>query len=157
MKRVMVAVDVQSFFRPAAGMTHQINQLALTMPTAATLYRHNESQVPLVQWGKQVPQDTGLLINCSTVFDKPGFALPEGLLTWLRNQSPEEVLVVGGHTDANVLAAGLSIYNMGLKPVMVPILNYGNDFYMHSVTAKIWEQELGKVYTTVAELQFGGL
>lgn len=154
-KRVMVAVDMQTFYHPAPGMVHQINQLALTMPSAATLYKHDELRVPLVQLGKQVPHDTGVLVNIPTVFDKVGFQLPEGMAAWLRNQAPEEVLVVGGHTDANVLAAGFNIYNMGLNPVIVPLLNYGNDFYMHSVTARIWEQEIGKVYQSVAELQFG--
>lgn len=157
MKRVMVAVDMQNFYRPALGMVNQINQLALSMPSAATLYKHDELAIPLVQLGKQVPQDNSIVVNISPVFDKLGFDLPAPLLTWVKNQRPDEVLITGGHTDANVLAAGFSIYNLGIKPVIVPLLNYGNDFYMHSVTAKIWEQEMGKVYQSMAELQFGDL
>lgn len=157
MKRCMVAVDVQTFYRPSAGMVAQLNQLAATMPTAATLYKHIETAVPLGRFGKQLPMDASVLVNTSNVFEKPGFGLPDSVGVWLRNQQPDEVLVVGGHTDANVLAAGFSVFNAGFKPVMVPVLCYGNDWYMHTVTAKIWEQELGKVYQSVAELKFGDL
>ena len=157
MKRCMVAVDVQNFYRPSPGIVTQLNQLASTMPTAATLYRHNENAVPLARFGHQIPQDTTVLVNTIHVFEKNGYLLPESLNIWLRNNQPDEVLVTGGHTDANVLAAGFSVFSAGFRPVLVPVLCYGNDWYMHTVTAKIWEQELGKVYQSVAELQFGSL
>ena len=157
MKRCLLAVDMQGFFRPSPGMVSQINQLALTMPTAATLMKHDETKVPLAKFGKPVPMDTSIGIACSNVFEKYGYAVPQAALDWLKAQNPDEVLVAGGHTDGNVLSAGLDVFNAGMKPVIVPLLCYGNDWYMHTVTAKIWEQELGKVYQSVAELKFGGL
>ena len=48
-KRCMLALDVQGFFKPSAGVVHQINQMALTMPTVATLFKHNEDIVPLAK------------------------------------------------------------------------------------------------------------
>lgn len=153
----MVAVDMQNFFRPSPGVVAQVNQLTQTMPTAATLLRHDEAQVPLAKMGKPVPMDNGVLVTTSTVFDKVGFTLPMELLQWLRGQNPDEVLVVGGHTDANVLAAGVSLFSAGFAPCIVPLLNYGNDWFRHSVTVKVWEQEIGKVYASLAEFKFGGM
>ncbi|PIZ29544.1 MAG: hydrolase [Alphaproteobacteria bacterium CG_4_10_14_0_8_um_filter_53_9] len=157
MKRCLLAIDVQSHFRPSQGMIQQVNQLATTMPSAATLFKHNESEVPLAALGKQPPMDTSVQANITTVFDKYGFGLPEGVKVWLKQQNPDEVLVVGGHSDANVLAAGFDVFNAGFKPVMVPVLCFGNDWYMHTVVTGIWDQEVGKVYQSVAELKFGGL
>jgi nicotinamidase-related amidase len=151
----MVAVDVQNYFRPSAGMVSQINQMAVEMPTVATIFKHREDVVPLVKFGRQPPRDVQVLVNTTHIFDKFGFVLPDGLLTWLKNQNPEEVLITGGMTDANVLAAGFSVFQAGFRPCMVPVLCYGNDWYMHTVTAKIWEVEIGKVYQSVAELRFG--
>ena len=157
MKRCMVAVDVQSFYRPSPGMISQINQLMVEFPTIATLFKHLEAEVPLNKLGRNQPRDTSILVNCTNVHDKYGFALPEGVIKWLKEQNPDEVLIVGGMTDGNVIAAGLSVFQAGFKPVFVPVLCYGNDWYMHTVTAKIWEVEIGKVYQSVAELRFGGM
>jgi len=37
------------------------------------------------------------------------------------------------------------------------VLNFGNDWYMHTVTTGIWEREIGKLYQSLAECQFGGI
>lgn len=157
MKRCMVAVDIQTYFRPSPGMISQINQLMVEFPTVATLFKHNETLVPLAKMGRSQPKDTSLLINTTNVFEKNGFSLPQGVIDWLKTENPDEVLIVGGMTDGNVLAAGISVFNAGFKAVFVPVLCYGNDWYMHTVTAKIWELEIGKVYQSVAELRFGGV
>ena len=59
--------------------------------------------------------------------------------------------------DANLLAAGFSLFNAGLRPAVLPQLCFGNDWYMHTVTTGVWEREIGKVYQSAAELQFGSL
>jgi nicotinamidase-related amidase len=156
MTRCMLALDLQNFYRPAAGMLGQINQLAASIPTCATLFTHDESQVPLVRFGHTPPQDTHVLVSTGTVIPKYGYGVPAQALEWLKKQNPDEVLVVGGHTDSNVLAAGFGLFNAGLKPAMVPVLCYGNDWYMHTVTTGIWEREIGKIYQSVVEFQFGG-
>lgn len=156
MSRAIVAVDMQNHFRPGPGIVSQISQLSAQMPTCATLFQHDESQVPLVKFGRTPPQDTAILVPAQVTFTKAGYGLPPQALEWLKAQRPEEVLVVGGHTDANVLASGFALFNAGLRPSMVPVLCYGNDWYMHTVTTGIWEREIGKLYQSVAEFQFGG-
>src|SRR5690606_15360395 len=126
MTRCMVALDLQNYFRPSPGMVAQVNQLSATIPSVATLFTHDEKSVPLVKFGKTPPMDTGLLINVQTVYPKYGYGVPPQVIEWLKKQNPEEVLVAGGHTDANVLSAGFSLFNAGFKPVMVPVLCYGN-------------------------------
>jgi nicotinamidase-related amidase len=153
----MIVVDVQNYFRPGPGMVTQINQLAATMPTVATLYTHNEDLVPLVKMGKTPPSDSQVMVNAMAVFPKYGYTLPEQAVEWLRRQKTDEVIVAGGHTDANLLAAGFSLFDAGLRPVILPVLCFGNDWYMHTVTTGIWEREIGKVYQSAAELQFGTL
>lgn len=155
MNRCMIVVDMQSYYRPGPGMVAQVNQLAATMPTAATLYTHDENQVPLIKFGKTPPQDTSVLVNAMAVFPKFGYGLPQQAIEWLKKQQAEEVLVAGGHTDANLLSAGFSIFNAGMRPAVLPVLCFGNDWYMHTVTTGVWEREIGKVYQSAAELQFG--
>lgn len=157
MKRCMVALDVQNYYHPAPGMVQQINQLATTMATAATVFTHNEGMVPLARLKRTPPGTDTTLVATNMVFEKHGYGLPDGLKVWLRSQAPDEVIVVGGHTDANVLAAGFDLFDMGFVTGIVPLLCYGNDWYMHTVTTKIWEAELGTVYQSVAELKFGTL
>ena len=156
MSRCMIALDMQSYYRPGPGMIAQINQLTATLPSAATIFKHDEQSVPLVRFGRTPPMDNELLISAQTIFPKYGYGIPPQAIEWLKKQNPEEVLVVGGHTDANVLAAGFSLFNAGMKPAIVPVLCYGNDWYMHTVTTGIWEREIGKIYQSMAEFQFGG-
>lgn len=155
MTRCMIAVDVQNYYRPGPGMVAQINQMSATMPTAATLFSHDENQVPLVAFGKTPPQDSNVLVSTMAVFPKYGFGLPPQAIEWLQKQGATEVLVAGGHTDANLLSVGFTLFNAGFKPVIVPLLCFGNDWYMHTVTTGIWEREIGKVFNSAAEMQFG--
>jgi hypothetical protein len=152
----MVALDMQSYYRPGPGMIGQINQLSATIPTVATLFKHDEPTVPLVKFGRTPPMDTSILITAQITVAKYGFGIPDEAVAWLKKQAPEEVLIVGGHTDANVLSAGFSLFNAGMKPAMVPVLCFGNDWYMHTVTTGIWEREIGKLYQSMVEFQFGG-
>lgn len=152
----MVALDMQNYYRPGPGMVGQINQLSATIPTVATLFKHDEQIVPLVKFGRTPPMDAAPLITAQITVPKYGFGIPDQAIEWLKKQTPDEVLIVGGHTDANVLAAGFSLFNAGLKPAMVPVLCFGNDWYMHTVTTGIWEREIGKLYQSMVEFQFGG-
>ena len=157
MKRCMLALDVQNFFNVAAGTAHHINQLAQTMPTVATVFIHNEAEVPLTKQGRSGPSSDSTLVNAPAVFDKHGYMVPQAALDWLKEQGAEEVLLVGGHSDANVLAAGFCLFDAGFHPIMVPMLCYGNDWYMHTVTTGIWANEIGRVFESPAELNFGAV
>lgn len=157
MNRCMIVVDMQNYYRPGPGMVAQVNQLAATMPTAATLFVHDENEVPLVKFGRTPPNDGTILVSAMATFPKTGYGLPPQAIEWLKKQQAEEVLIAGGHTDANLLSAGFSVFNAGMRPAVLPVLCFGNDWYMHTVTTGIWEREIGKVYQSAAELQFGGL
>lgn len=157
MKRCMLALDMQSHFNVAAGTAHHVNQLATEMPTVATLFIHDEAHVPLTKLGKSGPSNDSCLVNTPAVFHKYGYTIPQPALDWLKEQGAEEVLLTGGHTDAAVLAAGFCLFDAGFVPLMVPMLCYGNDWYMHTVTTGIWAQEIGKVFESPAELKFGAL
>ncbi len=157
MNRCMIVVDMQNYYRPGPGMVAQVNQLAATMPTAATLFVHDENTVPLVKFGRTPPQDNTVLVSAMAMFEKPGYGLPEQAIEWLKKQQADEVLVAGAHTDANLLSVGFSIFNAGMRPAVLPVLCFGNDWYMHTVTTGIWEREIGKVYQSAAELQFGAM
>ncbi|MFZ2619383.1 MAG: hydrolase [Alphaproteobacteria bacterium] len=155
MRRCMIALDVQPHFKPAQGTVQAINQLSTQFPTAATLFKHNEAIVPLSKLGKRMgPENDQGLIQTTNTFTRHGYLLPQALLDWVATQMPDEVLVAGGHTDAAVLAAGFSLFDAGFRPAIVPLLCYGNDWFMHTVTTGIWNQELGRVYESVAELKF---
>ena len=148
---------MQEHFRPSQGMIQQINQIAATMPAAATLFTQRDEVVPLSKLGKTGPMNDQLVVNISKSFSKHGYNLPDELILWLRSQNADEVVVVGGHNDANVLAAGFSLFQHGFKPALVPVLCYGNEWYMHSVTTGLWRDNLGPVYESVAELKFAAL
>ena len=154
MKRCMIAIDVQNYFKPSQGTVHHINQAASQLPTVATLFQHDEAVIPLNKMGHQGPQDDTCLVNTNHVYYKYGYTIPMEAIEWLQEHQPDEVILAGGHTDANVLAAGFCLFDAGLSPAIVPLLCYGNDWYMHTVTTGIWRQELGNVYETMADLKF---
>jgi nicotinamidase-related amidase len=157
MKRCMVALDVQEHFKPSQGLVHNINQMVSQMPTVATLFKHDEEMIPLTKLGRNAPAADNCLVETSNVHYKHGYTLPKEVLTWLKEQGADEVLLTGGHTDANVLAAGFSLFDAGFIPIIVPLLCYGNDWYMHTVTTGIWAQELGKVFESTAEMKFSAI
>lgn len=154
MNRCMIALDMQNYFRPAQGVVHNISQLAQTMPTAATVFQYDDAQASLRgKAGHNGPMNDASLITTQNIFTRQGYLLPQELLNWVAMQNVEEVLLTGGHTDANVLAAGFCLHEVGIRPAIIPMLCYGNDWYMHTVTTGIWEQELGKVYESSHELK----
>lgn len=153
MRRYIVAVDVQPFFKPAPKLVERINDLATRMPAAATVFEHNEPKLPFHNiLGKPGPKGENTLVKTERIYRRNGYILPRDLLVWLRESRPEEVIVCGGFNDERVLAAGFSLFEAGLRPVLVPELCYDTDWYQHTVTMRLWEQSIGKVYESVIEL-----
>lgn len=149
----MVAVDVQPYFKPNEKMVEKINKIAAKTPTAATVFSHNEPKVPFHRiLGGPGPKGENTLVKTERIFNHSGYILPKELLMWLREERPEEVIVCGGFDDERVLAAGFSLFEAGLKPVLVPELCYDNDWFQHTVTIRLWEKAIGKVYESIVEL-----
>tara|TARA_B100000609_G_C17014078_1_gene330199 strand:+ start:70 stop:558 length:489 start_codon:yes stop_codon:yes gene_type:complete len=157
-KRCLLAVDVQSFFNPPQGMVHQINQVAEVLPTVATVFSHNEDIIPLEKLtGGDGPEADTTLVKTENIFPKHGYLLPRGVIEFIKQGEFDEVIVSGGHTDANVLATGFTLFEFGIQPVLVPLLCYGNEWYMHSVTTGIWEKQIGKVMESTKDLGIGSI
>ena len=148
----MVAVDVQNFHNPSQGLIDGINQLSTQIPTIATLYKHNEDVIPLSKLGHKGPNEDTCLVDAQKIYYKYGYTLPMEIIQWLKEQDAEEVILTGGHTDSNVLATGFCLFDAGFIPIIIPLLCYGNDWYMHTVSTSIWNDELGKVYESLTEL-----
>lgn len=154
MKRCMIALDVQSYYKPSAGIVHQIQELTGTYPTIGTLFIHDELKVPLEKLGQVGPGNDTTMIGGIETVNRHGYMLPDKILQWIKANEFNEALVTGGHNDANVLSVGFQLFDQGVKPIMIPLLCYGNDWYMHTVTTNIWRQNIGDVYETVAEMKF---
>lgn len=150
----MLAIDVQPFFKAPEPLVNSINRAAKQVTTAATVFIHDEEKVPYRAFiGTEGPKEKETsLVQTDHVFYKNGYHLPADLMTWLKEQAPDEVLVVGGQVDPPLLAAGMCLFDAKLKPCLVPQLCYGNEWYQHTVTMNIWERSLGPVYEYPVEI-----
>jgi hypothetical protein len=153
MKRCHLAIDVQEHYQPNPGLVQEINKFSRKYPTAATVFTHREDLIPVEKMiGEKGPANDSCLLHNAQVFERHGYTLPRGLVMWLKERNPEEVVVSGGFTDAKVLAAGFALFDVGIKPVLIPLLNYGNEWFNHTVTVKIWEKSIGPVHETPFDL-----
>ncbi len=153
MNRCHLAIDVQEHYNPSPMLVQDINKFSRKYPTAATLFIHREDLIPTnAMIGESGPAKDSCLIDNAQVFERHGYTLPRSLVMWLKNRNPEEVVVSGGMTDSKVLAAGFALFDVGIKPVLIPPLNYGNEWFNHTVTVRIWEQSIGPVHETAFDL-----
>lgn len=142
MTRYLVVIDVQEHTKPSAMMVDQLKALGRQLPTVAMVM--HEELTDDVQENSLVPGEG--------VFTHSGYLPSIELVQHLQKQGATEALVVGGFDDTKILAVGTALNDSGIKPIMVPMLCYGNMWYEHSVCIRIWEQTLGKVHDSVVEL-----
>lgn len=140
MTRFLLAADVQPNTNISEAQVQQIRGVAAKIPTVATLFT-----------GDGV-EDSAPLVETPTIFKHTGYMPPQELVTYLGQQNATEVIVAGGMTDEVVLANGIVLHDAGLKPILVPALCYGNLWYEHSVTIRLWENAIGQVYENLFEL-----
>lgn len=153
MRRVLLALDMQQFYKPSEGQIQQINRVGEHIPVVATLFEHDEHSVPYKKLTERTgPEGETCMVNAEQVFTHHGYQLPQQLKNWLVEQNVEEAIVAGGHHDANILSAGFCLFDLGIKPILVPQLCYGNRWYEHTVTFSIWEHAFGPVLENVVEL-----
>lgn len=152
MKRFLLALNIQDHFNPAPSMVDQITKLAEQMPAAATVFIGDENKVSFSARGLRAgPENDTCRLPIDSVFHQYGYGLPPELTQWFQDKGAEEVIVAGGLRDERVLAAGISLFDAGIRPVLIPILCYGNNWYEHTVTINLWEQRLGPVYQSPVE------
>lgn len=153
MKRCMIALDIQPFFKAPDSLVNAINHVAENISTAATVFIHDESRTPYKSFAPAFPtKDEKTLINTKNIFHKNGYNLPKEVIDWVKKEKPDEVLVAGGQSDFSIIAAGISLFEAGFKPVIIPSLCYGNEWYQHTVTINIWEDSLGEVYENIFDI-----
>ncbi|MBA3414776.1 MAG: isochorismatase family protein, partial [Chloroflexia bacterium] len=81
----------------------------------------------LLDWhGCAEPPDTDIapeladLVRPGCAYAKPGFTgIPDDLAARLREESPEEVVVVGIDTDMCVLKVAMDVFDLGITPVVL--------------------------------------
>lgn len=114
---ILPIVDLQPSFSPPTWLIEKIAALAATMPSVATVERHDEMRVPFEsQLGWRPAVDDDCLVAADHVFVKHGYLPPPDAIHHLASLAPERVLVCGVQADTCVLAAGFALFDAGRAP-----------------------------------------
>jgi nicotinamidase-related amidase len=115
MKQALLIVDVQPSFAPPQWLIDGIQSLIGSMPSAATVERHDESRTPFQkQLGWHPAADDESLIHADRIFIKHGYAPTAETIDYLASLQVERVLVCGLQTETCCLAAGFALFDAGL-------------------------------------------
>ncbi|WFN87152.1 cysteine hydrolase family protein [Agrobacterium pusense] len=147
MKQALYIVDVQPSFNPPATLVAEISSLAQTMPSLATVERHDESVTPFErQLGWKPGRDDESLVVADRVFIKHGYAPPREAIDYLLSLKLDRVLVCGIQADTCVLAAGFALFDAGLHPTLLPWLTVGSSLDRSGeLGARLWKHHFGAV------------
>jgi len=155
MKQALLIVDVQPSFSPPPELVRDISRLAASMPSVATVERHNEVVTPFERqlgW-KPGPADDSL-VAADRVFVKHGYLPPPEAIDYLRGLGTERVLVCGIQADTCVLAAGFALFDAGLHPTLIPWLSVGSSVDRSGeLGARLWRHHFGAVLGHPDELR----
>lgn len=154
MKQALYIVDVQPSFNPPAALVADISALAATMPSVASVERHDESVTPFVrQLGWKPGRDDCSLVAADWIFIKHGYAPPRAAIDHLLSLKVDRVLVCGIQADTCVLAAGFALFDAGLHPTLLPWLTVGSSLDRSGeLGARLWKHHFGAVLTGPHEL-----
>jgi nicotinamidase-related amidase len=149
MRQALLVIDVQPSFSPPEWLVRDLSALAPTMPSVATVERHNEGVTPFERqlgWKPAVSDDC--LVPTDKVFVKHGYLPPAELIPHLRALQVERVLVCGLQTDTCVLAAGFMLFDAGLHPSLLSWLTVGSSLdRTGELGARLWRHHFGAVLT----------
>ncbi len=133
MNRILLVVDVQNGFvnEFTDAIPGRIRTLIERGRFDSVLFTRflNTPESPyrrLLDWhGCAEPPDTDIapeladLVRPGCAYAKPGFTgIPVGLAARLREESPEEVIVVGIDTDMCVLKVALDLFDLNIEPLV---------------------------------------
>ncbi|CVI16616.1 Conserved hypothetical protein [Agrobacterium fabacearum CFBP 5771] len=154
MKQALYIVDVQPSFNPPAALVADISALAATMPSVASVERHNESVTPFErQLGWKPGRDDRSLVAADWIFIKHGYAPPRAAIDHLLSLKLDRVLVCGIQADTCVLAAGFALFDAGLHPTLLPWLTVGSSLDRSGeLGARLWKHHFGAVLAGPHEL-----
>ena len=119
------------------------------------LDRYGEMEALAEEWAKAVaaaPAGTGLALNADDpliatdrLFIKHGYLPPPDLITYVREQGADRVLVCGIQADTCCLAAGFLLFDAGLRPTLLKWLTVGSSLDPSaSLGAKLWKHHFGQ-------------
>lgn len=154
MRQVLLMIDIQPSFNPPDWLVRDVSALAATMPSVATVERHDESVTPFeAQLGWKPGQADDSLVAADRVFVKHGYAPTPETITHLKALAPERVLVCGVQTETCVLAAGFALFDAGLRPTLLPWLTVGSSLDRSGeLGAKLWKHHFGAVLSGPEEI-----
>jgi nicotinamidase-related amidase len=145
--QALLVIDIQPSFAPPDWLVRDAAALAATMPSVATVERHDEARTPFERqlgW-KPGPADEPL-VQTDRVFIKHGYLPPPTLITHLQSLGVERVLVCGIQTDTCVLAAGFMLFDAGLSPTLLPWLTVGSSLdRTGELGVRLWRHHFGAV------------
>src|SRR5215217_951339 len=147
MRQVLLIIDVQPSFDPPEWLIRDVAALAATMPSVATVERHDETVTPFeaqLGWKPGLSDDS--LVAADRVFVKHGYGPTPELIAHLKALAPERVLVCGIQADTCVLAAGFALFDAGLRPTLLPWLTVGSSLDRSgALGARLWRHHFGAV------------
>ena len=143
----LMIVDVQPSFSPPAWLVARICALIGTMPSIATIERHDEERTPFQRqlgWAPGASDDS--LVPADRVFVKHGYLPPPDAIEHLLALRPGRVLVCGLQADTCVLAAGFALFDAGLHPTLLADLVAGSSIDRSGdLGARLWRHHFKHV------------
>ena len=147
MRQALLIIDVQPSFNPPDWLIEGVNRLIGTMPSVATVERHDEAVTPFQRqlgWAPGLDDDS--LVKADVVHVKHGYAPTPATVAHLKSLSPERVLVCGIQADTCVLAAGFALFDAGLTPTLISDLTVGSSLDRSGeLGARLWRHHFGHV------------
>lgn len=127
MRQVLLIVDMQSTFSPPVWLVEGVRDLAQHIPSVATIELHDEARTPFRgQLGWCPAVEDKCLVEADKIFIKHGYGPSAETVEYLKRMNPDRVLVCGVQTETCVLAAGFSLFDVGLHPTLITDLTVGS-------------------------------
>ncbi|HEY1073116.1 cysteine hydrolase family protein [Brevundimonas sp.] len=145
-----MVIDAQPSFSPPPWLVQGIERLIGTMPSVATVERHDQAVTPFQrQLGWTPDPDDHSLIAADIIHVKHGYAPTPATVAHLKALNPERVLVCGIQTDTCVLTAGFALFDAGLTPTLISDLTVGSSLDRSGeLGARLWRHHFGQVVAT---------
>lgn len=149
-KQALLIIDVQPGFNPPDWLVEGVNRLIGTMPSVATVERHDEAVTPFWrQLGWAPGPDDHSLVTADVIHVKHGYAPTLETVAYLKALNPVRVLVCGIQADTCVLAAGFALFDAGLTPTLIADLTVGSSLdRTGELGARLWRHHFGHVVST---------
>jgi nicotinamidase-related amidase len=154
MRQALLVIDVQPSFSPPDWLVQGVRALLGSMPSVATVERHDECRTPFVrQLGWSPAADDDSLVAADHVFIKHGYGPSPATLECLMGMDLDRVLVCGIQTETCVLAAGFALFDAGLCPTLITDLTVGSSLDRSGkLGIELWKHHFRQI-TSTAELR----